>query len=527
MADKIVSWGGIESKSTSGMSVTGSLEVSGSIRAKTTITFYGNSAQNSPGSITNDSSDNLIIASAQGQGKGTYLGVTNGSAVVVGSSNINFYTGNGIATHQMVVGYNSNNSIGNVGIGTSTPSAALTVKGTGATSSTTTLLVQNTNATNMLSLTDNGTLGINTFQTSSTAFTINRTNSSMGSSFNAATMGTLVSINDTVGNSNGSKTTVFINSTGASNNNAAEIYGGVGIGYAPYGANFYVGYNTAIYNTTRIQTTTAFPLTSRDSRGLIDTTAGGGISFWGDASGQGTGNSAYAGIRGLKANSTYINPLGNLAFYVQTGSSSHVITETTFREVARFNESGSFGIGTSFPSATLDVSGSGRFTSNVTITGSLTVSGSITATVPTTSSYVCDGILSGDQTFATGSDVTIAFVDYVDPNGWLTSNQFKPTIAGYYSVSFGVWLQNPGVASNQVNVQMRKNTNAMIISQQPLNNGTGISLGGSRIVQMNGTTDYLDWTVFQGTVGSGTTGTLLQGSANGSGTWFSAFLLTQ
>jgi len=144
-----------------------------------------------------------------------------------------------------------------------------------------------------------------------------------------------------------------------------------------------------------------------------------------------------------------------------------------------------------------------------------------------TSSYVCDGILNANQTFATGSDQTIAFVDYADPNIWLASNQFKPTIAGYYSVSFGVWLQNPGIATNQVNTQMRKNGNSIIINQQPLNNGTGIGLGGSRIVQMNGTTDYLDWTIFQGTAGSGTTGTILQGSANGQGTWFSAFLLTQ
>jgi hypothetical protein len=143
-----------------------------------------------------------------------------------------------------------------------------------------------------------------------------------------------------------------------------------------------------------------------------------------------------------------------------------------------------------------------------------------------TSSYVCDGILNANQTFATGSDQTIAFVDYVDPNNWLASNQFKPTIAGYYSVSFGAWLQNPGVSGNQVNAQMRKNGNSVIINQQPLNNATGISLGGSRIVQMNGTTDYIDWTIFQGS-GSSANGTLLQGSANGQGTWFSAFLLTQ
>jgi hypothetical protein len=143
-----------------------------------------------------------------------------------------------------------------------------------------------------------------------------------------------------------------------------------------------------------------------------------------------------------------------------------------------------------------------------------------------TSSYICDGILSTNQIFATASDAIIAFVDYLDPNGWLTANQFKPTIAGYYSVSFGAWLQNAGISSNQVNVQMRKNGNSMIINQQPLNNGTGIGLGGSRIIQMNGTTDYLDWTIFQG-AGSSANGTLLQGTVNGSGTWFSAFLLTQ
>jgi hypothetical protein len=143
-----------------------------------------------------------------------------------------------------------------------------------------------------------------------------------------------------------------------------------------------------------------------------------------------------------------------------------------------------------------------------------------------TSSYICEGILASNQTFATGSDAKILFVRYDDPNGWIASNQFQPNIAGYYSISFGVWLQNAGVSSNQVNVQMRKNGNTMVINQQPLNNGTGISLIGSRIVQMNGTTDYVDWSIFQG-AGSSANGTLLQGTANGSGTWFSAFLITQ
>jgi|688.fasta_scaffold532162_2 hypothetical protein len=144
-----------------------------------------------------------------------------------------------------------------------------------------------------------------------------------------------------------------------------------------------------------------------------------------------------------------------------------------------------------------------------------------------TSSYICDGKLNANQSFATGSDAIIAFVDYIDPNSWLTSNQFKPTIAGYYNMSFGAWLNNAGVSSNQVNIQMRKNGGqTMVILQQPLNNGTGISLSGNRVIYMNGTTDYLEWTVFQG-AGAGPTGTLLQGTPDGSGTWFSAFLITQ
>jgi len=162
---------------------------------------------------------------------------------------------------------------------------------------------------------------------------------------------------------------------------------------------------------------------------------------------------------------------------------------------------------------------------NSTASYALTASYAINHAV-ITSSYICEGILASNQTFATGSDVKILFVRYDDPNGWITSNQFQPTIAGYYSISFGVWLQNAGVSSNQVNTQMRKNGNSMILSQQPLNNGTGISLGGSRIIRMNGTTDYIDWTIFQG-AGSSANGTLLQGTASGSGTWFSAFLITQ
>lgn len=56
---------------------------------------------------------------------------------------------------------------GNFGINESTPTARLTVKGSGATSSTTALLVQNSNASSSLAVLDNGYVGIGTASPSS------------------------------------------------------------------------------------------------------------------------------------------------------------------------------------------------------------------------------------------------------------------------------------------------------------------------------------------------------------------------
>jgi hypothetical protein len=167
-----------------------------------------------------------------------------------------------------------------------------------------------------------------------------------------------------------------------------------------------------------------------------------------------------------------------------------------------------------------------QFTSP-SITGSLLGTASYAANHATVaSSYICSGILSVDQTFATGSDFIIPFVDQYDSNNWLSGSRFTPTIAGYYHLEFGIWLNNPGVSDNQANAQMRKNGNSWVLVQNPLNSVTGQSLAGSRVIYLNGTTDYVDWTIYQAT-GNTNTGTILKGTADGSGTWFSAFLVTQ
>lgn len=210
--------------------------------------------------------------------------------------------------------------------------------------------------------------------------------------------------------------------------------------------------------------------------------------------------------------------------------------------------------------------GSNNFIGNQTITGSLRISGSISsslgftgslsgtssfavsssstisssyatnadyaASTPTVASTLfVQGYLTGNQNIPNGIDTIINFERQFDPNLWLNigTRRFTPTVAGYYLVTFGAWLENPASPTDQFNIQIRKSTgggptSTVMILQQPLNNGTGITLNGSRIFYMDGALDYLDFTAYQG---SGSPKNLLYGGTpDGAGTWFSAHLIT-
>jgi hypothetical protein len=182
---------------------------------------------------------------------------------------------------------------------------------------------------------------------------------------------------------------------------------------------------------------------------------------------------------------------------------------------------------------------------NSTITGSFTVTAGITGSLQGTSSwasnavtasyaatsqltnntYFAQGILGGDQVIPSATDTIIQFVDQYDPQSWWDSGtyQFLPNIAGYYTVSLGVWFENPNDDTVQLNVQMRVNNNQEMICQQPSARVAGVSLFGTKIVYLNGTTDYVDFTAYQGTLGSIN---IQQGNSVGSGTWFSATYMT-
>jgi hypothetical protein len=166
----------------------------------------------------------------------------------------------------------------------------------------------------------------------------------------------------------------------------------------------------------------------------------------------------------------------------------------------------------------LNVNGGGYFESN------LKVNGAITATIPTANTYVCNIGLAADQSIPSLSDTQINFVDIDDTNNWYdpTTKRFTPTIAGYYHVDFTVWFDPATVTTAQYNVQIRKNASTVLIIQQPtINNGTGQSLTGSKLIYFNGTTDYIDFTAYQST---GVNRNLQKGAAD-AGTYASIHLL--
>lgn len=110
--------------------------------------------------------------------------------------------------------------------------------------------------------------------------------------------------------------------------------------------------------------------------------AGGGgiLTFSGDTAGQAGGatRSVFASIRGIKENGTYLNSLGALAFGTQSTAADQSQLSTV-TEKMRITSTGNVGIGTSTPTEKLQVSGairvSGDFANWSTNTGALFYAG--------------------------------------------------------------------------------------------------------------------------------------------------------
>lgn len=140
------------------------------------------------------------------------------------------------------------------------------------------------------------------------------------------------------------------------------------------------------------------------------------------------------------------------------------------------------------------------------------------------SNYVVAGSLAADQAITVAStDTLISFVDNFDPQNWWnpSSKRFTPTVAGYYSVTLQV-LWTALSSTSQTNAQIRKNGNSETIQQRTPDANTPYFMSATKTIYMNGSTDYIEFTVWSPV----TTQSISQGNSAGSGTNFSASLIT-
>jgi hypothetical protein len=396
------------------------------------------------------------------------------------ASSYNFTDGSGVRI--------SNSGYGNV------PSAMLQVVGSGSTSVTTTLLVQNSNATSLLRIADNGLINISGSLAVSASnfdmfnnvaayggFTLNSnatstayvgaqsvfgqvkadvSNSSVW--FGTTTGGAITRLGHSGSaggatylnfSTNGANTGLHITHNGGPDLMTVTSAGNVGIGIDVPTARLHISGTSAA---------TLFEIDSPSTNNILFVSGSGRIGI-------GTGTPLY----GLDVNSDG-RFVGNVRFdvglrdnrdntFIAQSTSSLISNRTLTIGNATYSSitfpNGNVGIGTSTPSFTLDVSGSGRFTNNVTITGSLNVTGGITGSLLGTASYATQALSASYVLNAISSSFasTASFVNPLNQNITLVGNQ---TITGSLTITNNLTVL--GSASIQ------------FISESTLNIGTNL-----------------------------------------------------
>ena len=284
----------------------------------------------------------------------------------------------------------------NVGIGTTSPSAKLTVKGSGTTSSTTALLVQNANASSSLIVKDDGQIQVSSTSVANPGYSFidntdtglymvggtmgtvvdgqysilygadgpqlysNTTNSITAANLLMAKIGSNHRMSIWMNGSNNFQFQAWESGVGYSNNIILQELGGnVGIGTTSPSEKLHVIGNTIIQSTSTGNGTTAIRVNNSAGTQVLAIGAAGEIIM---------DNSSKI--------STVVDPTSTqpqLELY-NGGTGYTTLQSSTSYGLLLNPNGGNIGIGKTSPNAKLDVNG------NVIVTGSLTVSGSSTFT---------------------------------------------------------------------------------------------------------------------------------------------------
>jgi hypothetical protein len=174
------------------------------------------------------------------------------------------------------------------------------------------------------------------------------------------------------------------------------------------------------------------------------------------------------------------------------------------------NTLSNIGIGTTNPTSTLTVVGDTRIVGTTTITGNLNAAGNSYVKLAKTT----------NQTIPSNADTLIGFSVVSDPNNWYSgiTTRTTPTVAGTYRVDAMINWQAGTITNNQTNIQLRKNGTTFALHQVGIATFS-YSQTACGIVTMNGTSDYIDFTVYSGN----TTSQVVVGTADGAWTKMEIF----